>query len=311
MSEGLWRTRFGADPSLDRRDIRLNGQPFTVIGIVPDDVQLQRPARIWSLVPEAPADLSGWLPPGERVRFKSSGASSPASRSRLRGPTSPLFGERLARDYPETHKDWSINVEPLRAAVMGPELQLTSLFLFGVVGFVLLLCCANVANLLLARGSVRSRELAVRSALGAGRSRIVAQLLTESLVLATLGGLLGIAFGDGDSEAGARDDPGRAPASRRDARLRRPCPRRSAPAASLVAGVLFGVVPAWQGTRTSLVQAIAFRQQIGHAKRRSVPEPGGRRRSRGGGAAAVRRRVAAAHAARPRRLRPWVSCGRR
>lgn len=190
MSEGLWRTRFGGDPSLVGRDVRLNGEPFTVVGIVPDDAQLQRLARIWSLMPEANPNASRGAFALQVVGRMKPGVTLEAAQAELK-----VFGERLARDYPDTHKDWTINVEPLRAAVMGSELQLTSLFLLGVVGFVLLLCCANVANLLLARSSVRSRELAVRSALGAGRSRIVAQLLTESLVLATLGGVLGIAFG--------------------------------------------------------------------------------------------------------------------
>ena len=271
MSEGLWRTRFGADPSLIGRDIRLNGQPFTVIGIVPDDVQLQRPARIWSLLEALPNAL--------RAAPAARGARSLQVVGRLkRGVTLEaaqaeltVFGERLARDYPGTHKGFSVTVEPLRAAVMGPDLQLTSLFLFGVVGFVLLLCCANVANLLLARGSVRSRELAVRSALGAGRSRILAQLLTESLVLATVGGLVGLALGAAILRLAIAVIPaGLLPAAVSltfDGRVMAFCI-----AASVVAGVLFGVVPAWQATRSSLVQTIA-------SESRSSTRRGGRFRS--------------------------------
>jgi putative ABC transport system permease protein len=266
MGEGLWRTRFGADPSLVGRDIRLNGEPFTVVGVVPDRAQLQRPASIWSLLPEADPNSSrgaflfqvvGRLKPGVRLE---------AARAELE-----LFGERLARDYPDSHKDWTVTAEPLGEAVMGRELQLTSLFLFGVVGFVLLLCCSNVANLLLARSSVRSREIAVRSALGAGRSRILSQLLTESLVLATLGGVLGIAFGMAVLKVSlARIPSGLLPAAATlafDSRV-----LAFSAAASLVAGVLFGIVPAWQSTRTSLVQAIA-------AESRSSTRKGGRFRN--------------------------------
>ena len=271
MSEGLWRTRFGGDPSLVGRDIRLNGQPFTVIGVVPDDVQLQRPARIWSLLTDVPLELSRVAAARGARSLQVVGRLKPGVTLEAARADLAAFGDRLARDYPDTHKNWNMNVEPLRAAVMGPELQLTSLFLFGVVGFVLLLCCANVANLLLARGSVRSRELAVRSALGAGRSRIISQLLTESLVLATLGGLLGIAFGLAILKLALAMIPaGLLPAAATlvfDGRVLVFCA-----GASLAAGILFGLVPAWLGTRTSLVQAIS-------SDSRSATRKGGRFRN--------------------------------
>jgi putative ABC transport system permease protein len=266
ISEGLWRTRFGADLSLLGRDVRLNGQPFTVIGVVPDDVQLQRPARIWSLL-EATPDALRQVPAARGARsLQVVGRLKPGVTLETAQADLAVFGERLARDYPATHKGFGIGVEPLRAAVMGPDLQLTSLFLFGVVGFVLLLCCANVANLLLARGSVRSRELAVRSALGAGKSRIIAQLLTESLVLATVGGLVGLALGVAILKLAIVVIPsGLLPAAVSltfDGRVMTFCA-----AASVVAGVLFGMVPAAQATRSSLVQAIASDSRSATRKR--------------------------------------------
>jgi putative ABC transport system permease protein len=265
LGEGLWRTRFGADPSLVGRQVRLNGEPFTVIGIVGDDVQLQRPAQIWSLMnlpPTVPRNTR-FLQAIGRVK---PGVSLDAAQADLAVVTS-----RLAQAYPETNKDWGAIVEPLRTGVMSSPLQNTSLLLLGVVGFVLLLCCANVANLLLARGNVRARELAVRGALGAGRARIVSQLLTESLVLATAGGVLGAVIGAVILQVAPSFIPaGLLPAAARiafDSRVVVFCV-----IAAAAVGVLFGLVPAWQATRTSLLQAIS-------SESRSSTRRGGRFRN--------------------------------
>src|SRR6476469_9656426 len=99
--------------------------------------------------------------------------------------------ENLAREFPQTNKGRGVALEGMHDSLIGSDLRLTSMLFLGVVGFVLLICCANVANLLLARATVRTRELAVRSALGAGRRRIIRQLLTESLLRSVIGGGLG------------------------------------------------------------------------------------------------------------------------
>jgi putative ABC transport system permease protein len=242
----------------------LNGEPFTVIGIVRDNAQLQRPAQLWTLMPQLNLPRSARL--FQVIARLKPDVTMDAARADL-----AVIANRLAQAYPDTNKDWGVAIEPLRTGVMSASLQNTSLFLLAVVGFVLLLCCANVANLLLARGNARARELAVRNALGAGRSRIVAQMLTESLVLAAIGGLAGAAVGGLILKAAPSFIPaGVLPAAAAltfDTRVATFCA-----AAAFTVGVLVALVPAWQATRSTLLQAIT-------SESRSSTRRGGRFRS--------------------------------
>ena len=161
----------------------------------------------------------------------------------------------LAQEFPATNRGRGVTLEPFRDVVIGSDLRLTSTLFLGVVGFVLLICCVNVANLLLARAPVRARELAVRAALGASRPRIVRQLLTESLVLAVLGGVLGSGGRRGDRVAPTLVPEGLLPGAVTlsfDARVAAFCA-----GVALLVGVLFGIAPAWRATELSPAQVMA------------------------------------------------------
>jgi putative ABC transport system permease protein len=261
VSERFWRQRFGADPTLVGRSIVLSERPLTVVGIVPDRFQLV-PS---SISPAAVQSPELW------ILFNVPRQGGPFLRSahylfvvgRLK-PGVPLetaqrdmtsIADRNAELFPATNKGHRVVLQPLREALIGSEMRLTSMLLLGVVGFVLLMCCTNVANLLLARTTARSRELAVRSALGATRRRVVAQLLTESLVLATLGGLAGLAVGAAILQlAPSLVPPGLLPSAVAltfDGRVAAFCL-----VTALGVGLLFGMIPAWQSTGASMMQVM-------------------------------------------------------
>ena len=251
LGEGLWRARFGADPSLAGRTIRLDGEPYTVVGVVPKEFEWMGNNSLWGLrpIPRDPAlrrplalSVIGRMKPGVTFDVARADLASVAAS--------------LAQEFPDTNRDRSIAMEPLRDALVGADLRRTSLLFVGVVGIVLLICCGNVANLLLARGTVRTRELAVRAALGAGRRRIVRQLLTESIVLSMIGGVLALAAGAFVLRvAPTVIPPGVLPsdiALQFDARVVTFCATTA-----LLVGLLFGIAPAWQATRLSPVNTIA------------------------------------------------------
>ena len=259
LSEGFWRRRFGADPTLVGRATRLGGRMFTVIGIVPADFQFDLPGvtstgptMMWTLL--NPPQGRG---PAERYPhyLRVIGRLKPGVALEAARVDISAVADSLARETPGTNKGHVATAEPLRDRVIGGELRLTAVLLLGVVGLVLLMCCANVANLLLARAAARSREFAIRSALGAGRRRIVRQVLSESLVLAVLGGLLGGAVGALILRvAPSLIPPGLLPASVTlsfDGRVLTFCAL-----AAVVVAVLYGLSPAWQVTRMSPVQAM-------------------------------------------------------
>jgi putative ABC transport system permease protein len=251
VSERLWRSRFGSDPSLIGRQVTLDAQPFTVIGIVPAAFQLLAPSDLWTPFRLRRSPEQRAMHFMQVIGRLADGVGIDRARADIEA-----VAAHIAQVSPETNKDWTVTVEPLHEALVGNELRATSLILAGVVAFVLLIACANVANLLLARGVGRSRELSVRAALGAGRARIVRQLVTESLLLAVMGGTIGIVVSAVVIRVTERlVPPGTLPESVVpvfDWRV-----TAFTVGLTLATGFLFGLVPAWHGARTSLVGAMA------------------------------------------------------
>jgi predicted permease len=189
ISHGLWQSQFGSDPAVLSRTITLNGAPYTVIGVMPRDFYFpNRDIYMWRALTFREGDLAnrnnnyieavGRLKPG--VTFEQAGAELES------------LAARLARDYPQTNAETGISFFRMRDN-MSPRFRLMLMALGGATLCLLLLTCANLANLLLARAAARECELAVRAALGAGKERLVRQLITESVILTVLGGAAGVA----------------------------------------------------------------------------------------------------------------------
>jgi putative ABC transport system permease protein len=251
LSHKVWESKFGSDPKIIGRSFLMDGEPTTVVGVLPAGGAYDRSfSQVWrplSFKPENMTRNFHWF--GAYARLKR-GVTLEQARAQM-----DTIGARIARDYPDSNKGWGVAVDPFAETIVGKQLRESLYVLLGAVGMVLLIGCANLANLTLARATAREREVAIRASLGAGRARLVRQFLTENVLLSICGGALGLAVGYATM-----------------AGLKMAVPPYAFPreaniaidgrvllftlALSVVTGMIFGLAPAIQATRPNLTESM-------------------------------------------------------
>jgi putative ABC transport system permease protein len=243
LTHRLW-LHLGANPKVLGQTVQINGELYTVVGVLaPGTADRWGPESMVPLVfkPEQTNDHASryWVATG---RLKP-GVTIPQAQAEM-----DAIAAQEAKDFPKTNQDWGAVVEPFKNDFLPSERRRLLWLLLGAVGFLLLIACMNVANLLLAKGITRQREIAIRGALGASPASIFTQFLTESLTLAILGGILGIAVGSLTLRGLVAAIPTDSLPPEADLRLNLPILLIMASAATL-AGIVFGCVPAWSASR--------------------------------------------------------------
>ncbi len=271
LSHAVWLAAFAADPQIVNRRIRINAEPHTVVGVMPASFDYPEGSKAWVLspkpVPVPPIDVPGDLLQSRDVHyFQAIGRLRPGVSTQLARADLAAIAEDSARRFPASDGGRGIAVQTLQEKIVG-DVRKALLMLLGAVGVVLLIACANVASLLLARASGRQRELAIRAALGAARGRLIRQLITESVLLGAGGGAAGLLVGAWAIALLLRVIPEGIP---RAGQIGLDAPVAAiAVVVSFASALLFGVIPALQASRTeaSLVLRDADRATTGGARR--------------------------------------------
>lgn len=246
----LWKNRFGGDRDIIGRQVRLNGEPYTVVGVLAPGATDRVRSELYvplSFKPEQINHEFHWLLVMARLK---PGVSLAQANADMDSVT-----KHIAEVFPKSNQGWSASVEPLQNDFLSRDTQRALWMLLGAVGFVLLIACANVANLLLARGTVRQREIGVRASLGATRRQLFSQFLVESLALAAIGGALGVGLAWGLLQVITALMPPYTLPSEADVRLNVPVLLFTM-GATMFAGVLFGCAPALQAVRLNLNETL-------------------------------------------------------
>ncbi len=248
LGHGLWQRRFGGDSSVVGRSISVHGTMHDVIGIAPRGFDFPRQVDLWTPLALDPNQFSRRGDFLTVVGRLADGVTLDEAQVEM-----TTIASRLEEEYPQTNTDWTVQLVPLHEQIVG-DIRLPLLVFLGAVGFVLLIVCANVANLLLARAAARTGEMAIRSAIGAGRSRLIRQLLTETGLLAVLGGGVGLILARVGVDALVSLSPGNIP------RLEGASMDGSvflfALVVSIGTGLLCGVVPAMQLSRIDIATSL-------------------------------------------------------
>ncbi len=186
ITDDLWRKDFGASPEIAGRPVTIDFEQYTIVGVLPPDFEFIHPVQIW-----LPLSMGKNSDSREARPYRAIGLLKNANDLQRAAVQLNTIAERLEADYPSSNKNWRVKLVPLRE-YLTRDLRKQLLILFGAVGFVLLVSCANVANLMMARMTARKKEIAVRVALGASRASVIAQTLTDSLVLSLVAGVAGV-----------------------------------------------------------------------------------------------------------------------
>jgi len=259
LSHRAWAKYFNSNRDLVGKEIRMNGEQYTVVGILLPGMYDRFNSQLWVPLPFRPEEIThdtNFLPVMARLK---DGVTIEQAQAEMTG-----IAAQLQNESPKTNANRGVSVEPLHLNFVTDSTRRNLWLLLGAVAFLLLIGCVNVANLLLARGTSRQKEIAVRAALGASRPRLFAQFLTESLVLAALGGVLGVLLANAIIQAITLVMPpvGTMLPSEADIRISIPVLVFTI-GVTTIAGLLFGAAPAWQATRVNLNEILQLGGRTG------------------------------------------------